>query len=170
MPATLNSIAFIVLAFGMILGALASMTSRNVLHAAFWLLELAISAAGFFYFLNADYIALMQLMVYAGAVGVLIVFTIMITLRSREDAMRPRDFSIFALIVAVAFFGFMAYAILNSPSMAVDLSTATLPSIADFGEQLFAIDGYALPFEIASLVLTVALIAAVWWTRDGDDI
>lgn len=168
MPYTINPYAFGLLAFAIILSALSAMSARNILHSAYWLLACAVSSAGLFYALSADYIALMQLMVYAGAIGVLTVFTIMITLRSRKDANRGADFNIFALIFALIFGGFVSYALISSPSMARELPAA-VPSLADFGLKLFSYDGgYALPFEIASLVLTVALVAAVWWTRDGE--
>lgn len=168
MPATVNGIAFLVFAFALIFGALAIMSSRNILHAAFWLLEVAVASAGLFYFLSADYIALMQLMVYAGAVGVLIVFTIMITARRREDLERSIDFSLVGLIVALAFFGAIAYAIFTSPSFEAVSLPASAPILAEFGKQLFSIEGYALPFEIASLILTVSLVAAIWWTRGSE--
>lgn len=168
MPSTINGIAFGVLAFAIILSALSAMTARNILHAAYWLLAAAVSSAGLFYLLSADYIALMQLMVYAGAIGVLIIFTIMITMRSRKDAERSADFNFFAALVAFVFAGFIGYAIISSPSMAASLPE-TVPSLSEFGLMLFSYqNGYALPFEIASLILTVALIAAVWWTRDGE--
>jgi len=168
MATTVNGIAFIVLAFALLLGALSVMTSRNVMHAAYWLLETALASAGLFYFLSADYIAVMQLMVYAGAVGILVVFTIMITTRSRKDAVRALDFSPAGLIGSALFFGLMAYAILTSPSLVHAALPTSMPSIVELGKTMFSANGYALPFEIASLVLTVALIAAVWWTRDGD--
>lgn len=168
MPYTVSAVGFGVLAFAIILSSMSALTARNILHATYWLLGAAVSSAGLFYLLSADYVALMQLMVYAGAIGVLIIFTIMITLRSREDAERSIDFSPYALFVSLAFAGFIAYAIITSPSMAAELPDA-VPGLAELGARLFSYEnGYALPFEIASLVLTVALVAAVWWTRDGD--
>ncbi len=168
MSLSLNMIAFCIFAFAILLGALGVMTSKNVVHGAYWLLEMAVASAGIFYFLDSAYIAVMQLMVYGGAVGVLVIFTIMITLRSRDEAIRPLDFSVFALIGALAFFGLMAYAILTSPSMAAQHLPA-MPQLAEFGKEMFSLKGYSLPFEIASLILTVALVAAVWWTKDGDN-
>lgn len=167
MSLSLNMIAFSIFAFAMLVGALGVMASKNVVHGAYWLLEMAIASAGIFYFLDSHYIAVMQLMVYGGAVSVLVIFTIMITMRSRQEAIRPLDFSVLGLIGALAFFGIIAYAIMTSPSIAAQ-HLGAMPSLEQFGKQMFAINGYSLPFEIASLVLTVALIAAVWWTRDGD--
>lgn len=167
MPAYLNAIAFGVLALFLIGGAIMVLASKNVMHAAYWLLEVAVASAGIFYFLSAGYIALMQLMVYAGAVGILVIFTIMITLRSRKEAVRSLDVSLTGLIAACGFFGIIAYAILSSPSLAA-ANLPAMPSLVAFGKELFSLNGYSFPFEIASLVLTVALVAAVWWTKDGE--
>lgn len=166
---TLSGIAFCVLAFAALLGATLMLSSRNVVHAAYWLLECSVAVAGLIWFLGAEYVAIVQLLVYAGAVGILVVFTIMITLRSREDANRSVDFSWVAVAAATLFFGLIAYAVLTSQSLATAQLPVNAPSLVDFGAKMFSIDGFALPFEIASLVLTVALIAGVWWTKDGDD-
>lgn len=168
MPATVNGIVFILFAFALIYGALAVMGARNILHAAFWLLEIAVVSAGLFYFLSADYIGLMQLMVYAGAIGVLIIFTVMITMRRREDLERSADFSLFGVVIATGFFAAIGYAIYTSPMLEATQELGAPPLLAEFGTHLFSLDGYALPFEIASLILTVALVAAIWWTRGSD--
>lgn len=167
MPETVNGFGFFVLAVAALSGALGMLSSRNVIHAAFWLLEASVAAAGLYYLLGADYVALVQLLVYAGAVAVLTIFTVMITLRRREDAIRPADFSPAALGMAIAFFGLIAYGVYTfAPALAT--MPERLPSLVDFGRRLFAIDGWVLPFEIASLVLTAALVAAVWWSREDD--
>lgn len=168
MSDTVNAIAFGVLAVAILGGALAMLSTRNVVHAAFWLLEVSVAAAGVFYLLDASYIALVQLLVYAGAVAVLMIFSIMITLRRREDAMRPRDFSpigavlaaVFCVVIVIAVRGF-EFPVARMPAVAPDLVV--------FGKSLFSLRGWALPFEIASLVLTAALVGAVWWSKEGDE-
>lgn len=167
-PTTLSTIPFIILAVATIYGAIMVMASRNVVHAAFWLLEVSVALAGLIWFLGAEFIAILQLMVYAGAVSVLVIFTIMITLRSRKDAERPTDFSWGGLIAAASFYALIAFAITSTIS--VDITQAVGPStdLAAFGSKMFSLEGWALPFEVASLVLTVALVAGVMWTKDGD--
>lgn len=168
MSETVNAFAFAVLALASIGGAVAMLTTRNVVHAAFWLLEVSVAASGIFYLLDASYIALVQLLVYAGAVAVLMIFSIMITLRRREDAIRPRDFSPIGAVLAVAFCAAVLFALRGNSFSAAQMP-AVAPSLVAFGRALFAVKGWALPFEIASLVLTAALIGAVWWSRDGDE-
>jgi NADH-quinone oxidoreductase subunit J len=168
MPSTVNGLAFVLLAVAAIGGGIAMLSTRNIMHAGFWLLEVALAAAGIYALLDADFVALVQLLVYAGAVAVLVVFSIMITLRRREDAVRPRDFSPLAAVLAAGFFIVMVVVLARYTPQAVPMP-ASSPDLAAFGKVLFASSGWALPFEVASLVLISALVAAVWWTREEDD-
>lgn len=160
--------AFVGLSVVLVGGAIAMLVSRSVVHAAFWLLGIAAAAAGLFAILQAGYVALIQLLVYAGAVAILNIFTIMITMRRREDALRSRDFSLPGALLAGAFFTLVAVAVVGD-SLPEAVSVEDFPGITEFGELLFSPTGWALPFEIASLVLTAALIAAVWWSRGEDE-
>ena len=167
----LNAIAFVVLGCAIILGAFSVVTVKNVMHAAYWLLEVSVAVAGLLYFMSADYIAVLQLLVYVGAVGMLVIFTIMITRRNYVDDERPDVFSVFALVSAVLLFAALAYSVMQSASLSAALAAGTdasAPTILQFGQQMFAAGGWSIAFEIASLLLTVALIAAVWWTKDRD--
>jgi NADH-quinone oxidoreductase subunit J len=169
MSETINGVAFGVLAFMCVGGAIGMLFTENIVHAAFWLLEVSVAAAGVFFLLSADYVALVQLLVYAVAVAVLMVFSIMITLRRLEDAVRPIDFSALAAALAVAFGSVVVFALRGFAVPAGVKMPAAAPNIAAFGRLLFSVNGWALPFEIASLILVVALVGAVWWTREGED-
>jgi len=164
---SVSGLAFAVFALLCVGGALGMLTSKNVVHAAFWLLAVSVSAAGIFFLLGADYVALVQLLVYSVAVAVLMLFTIMITLRRLEDAVRPRDFSVLAALASVIFAAIMIFLLADFPVRA--WTTATGYDIEAIGRQLFSIKGWAVPFEIASVLLTAALVGAVWWTREGDE-
>src|SRR5512142_1869949 len=106
------------------------MASRNVVHAAFWLLDVLVATAGLYLLLSAEFLALVQIMVYAGAVSVLVLFVIMLTLRSREDAMRSRDLSgivaamsaVFALAVAGTLRGISVRPGVVAPAHAPDVA------------------------------------------------
>ena len=169
MPETVNGLAFGVLAVMCVGGAVGMLVTRNIVHAAFWLLEVSIAAAGVFFLLRADYVALVQILVYAVAVAVLMVFSIMITLRRLEDAVRARDFSAIAAAIATLFCAAMIYALRGFQGHAVQKLPAVVPDVAAFGRLLFSPTGWSLPFEIASLILTAALVGAVWWTKEGDE-
>lgn len=162
----LNAIAFVILGCAIILGAFSVVTVRNVMHAAYWLLEVSVAVAGLIYFMSVEYIAILQILVYTGAVGMLVIFTIMITRRDYVDDERPDVFSAFALAAAALLFAAIAYGVLKSPTLVA--RPVSNVSLVQFGQEMFNANGWALAFEIASLLLTVALIAAVWWTKDSD--
>jgi NADH-quinone oxidoreductase subunit J len=161
-------VLFVALSATLLGSALGMILTRNVVHAAFLLLAVSLSSAGIFALLRANYVALMQLLVYAGAVAILNIFTIMITMRRREDAIRGRDFSLPAMMLGMSFFGLVAIAIFSG-SLPQVVGTVATPGLERFGEILFSATGWSLPFEIASLVLTAALIGAVWWSKEGDE-
>ena len=162
MPDTIAAGPFIALAAAALVGSAMVVLSHNVVQAAFWLLEVMMAVGGLFMLLSAGFLALVQIMVYAGAVSVLLLFTVMLTLRRREDAVRPLDLSWSAGGLALAVMVASSAAIASfTPALAK--APAVTPGIAEFGAQLFT--KWALPFEIASVVLTVALVGAVWWSE-----
>lgn len=160
MPDGVAVIPFLVLAIAVVTGALMVVLSRNVVHAAFWLLEVMMAVAGLFMLLSAGFLALVQMMVYAGAVSVLVLFTVMLTLRRREDAERSLDLSWSAGMVALGVAVAVGTAIAGFIPPTV-VAPALTPGVAEFGRALFT--ERALPFEIASVVLLIALVGAVWW-------
>jgi NADH:ubiquinone oxidoreductase subunit 6 (subunit J) len=161
MSSTVDAVAAVCLAVAVLGGSVMMMTSKNVVHAAFWMLEAMLGTAGIYLLLSAGFLALVQVMVYAGAVAVLLLFVIMLTLRRREDAVRSRDFSWQALGIASAFLVVTLVALVAVPVPVVVLPAVT-PGVAEFGVLLFS--KWMLPFEVASLLLTVALVGAVWWS------
>lgn len=162
MTETVNGIAFLALAFAAIGGAVAMLATRNVAHAAFWLLEVMLATAGIYLLLSAEFLALVQVLVYAGAVSVLVLFTIMLTLRRREDAIRPFEAGWMVGVLVALFGGAMLFAITRTTLPGISALPADAPDVAAFGTLLFT--EWLIPFEIASLVLLVALVGAVWWS------
>ena len=165
MGETVNGVAFGILALASIGGAIGMLTTRNVMHAAFWLLEVMVAVGGLFLLLSAEYLAVVHVLVYAGAVSVLMLFTIMLSLRRREDAVRPVDVSIGGAILSILF-GTIVYVAIAQYGDRVAEMPAEAPDTAALGELLFT--RWALPFEVASLVLLVAVVGAVWWAKEVD--
>jgi NADH-quinone oxidoreductase subunit J len=161
MSETLPAAAFYFLAVAALGGAIMMMATRNVVHATFWLLEVIFAVGGLFVLLSAEFLALVQVLVYAGAVAVLTLFTVMLTLRRREDAVRPFPVAWGSLALA-AIFGGSVLLVLASFEPQIAVMPEAAPGVEAFGEQLFT--AQMLPFEIASVVLLAALIGAVWWT------
>jgi NADH-quinone oxidoreductase subunit J len=104
-------------------------------------------------------------MVYAGAVSVLVLFTVMLTLRRREDAIRSLDLTWSAAGIAFAVLA-ASFAAIASFAPPMPHAPAVTPGVQEFGRALFT--SWALPFEIASVVLLVALVGAVWWAGGGE--
>jgi NADH:ubiquinone oxidoreductase subunit 6 (subunit J) len=141
--------------------ALAVVRSRNIVHAGYWLLPCFIGIAGLFAALEAHFFFVVQLLIYAGAILVLILFAVMLTRNAAHpDRKRANRLVIPAAIVSLATASATCW-ILAGHSWALSPAPAASP-----GEQTkmlgrALIDGYALPFEIASLVLVAALIGSV---------
>lgn len=165
MSETLPAVAFYILAFAVLGGAVMMMATRNVVHATFWLLEVMLATAGVYLLLSAEFLALVQVLVYAGAVAVLTLFTVMLTLRRREDAVR--DFPVaWGSLAIVALFTGGVLLVISKFEPAVAAMPRELPGLDAFGQEMFTT--WMLPFEIASLVLLAALVGAVWWTGGED--
>lgn len=165
MSENLPAIAFYLLAFAAVGGAIMMMVTRNVVRATVWLLEVMLATAGLYMLLSAEFLALVQVIVYAGAVAVLTLFTVMLTLRRREDAIRPFPIAWGSLAIAALF----TAAILMTISQfhpVIAAMPGTAPGVEAFGRAMFT--RWAVPFEIASLVLLAALVGAVWWTGGED--
>ncbi|MDR3685444.1 MAG: NADH-quinone oxidoreductase subunit J [Coriobacteriia bacterium] len=168
MTDSVSGVTFILLAAALLGGAIGMLFTKNIVHSAFWLLGVSVAASGIFVLLDAEYVALVQLLVYAVAVAILMIFSIMITLRRLEDSVRSRDFSPIALALGLAFCVGMFFVLRGFHAPAATKFPVVAPDLLAFGKTMFSARGWSLPFEIASLMLTAALVGAVWWTREED--
>src|SRR5882724_9999868 len=151
---------YAILALLTIASAVAAMTLRNLVHCA---LALALTFAGlaaFYLQLDAQFAGFAQVLVYVGAVAILIVFVILLT-RGSEPPQEPifSSGSLLGLAIAVAVFGVMAIAIRSSRLAGVKLPAAPETTVRQIGDQLMT--KYILPLEVVGLLLTAALIGAV---------
>ena len=154
--------------FGLItLGAaLLVVTRRNIFHAALFLILSFFGVAGLYVLLEAPFLAAVQLFVYVGGIAILIVFAIMLTRRMMDPQIAPVNQQWWiAAIVAVALF-----AILAAVALVGDWGEAagSVPddSIQVLGRTLLDPEGFVLPFEVASVLLLVALVGAVSIARE----
>jgi NADH-quinone oxidoreductase subunit J len=148
--------AFIAIAVFTLAGAIAAACLRKLIHAALWLVVAFLGLAAFYFFLGAEFVGLVQVFVYVGAVAVLIVFTILLTRREDEDA---ADFNWAGVIVAVAVFAGLAWTILKTPSLSLAAPTIEPLTVKRIGEVLMT--GYVWPLQCVGLLLTAALIGAL---------
>jgi NADH-quinone oxidoreductase subunit J len=141
-----------------LLAALGVVTTRNVVYAALFLLVSLAGVAGLFVVLFAEFLALVQLLIYGGAVIIVILFALMLT-RSAEfsTATEHRRWPVAAL-VSVGLFALMSAAAIGD-SQSYNERVRTGIDIKELGVGLF--ESWAVPFEVASVLLLVALIGAI---------
>jgi NADH-quinone oxidoreductase subunit J len=157
---------FYLLSILAIAGALGTVTSQNVVHAALYLILSLLAVAGFYILLTNEFLALVQVLIYGGAVATIILFGIMLT-RSRD--LMPVTFGestrLLGFLAGVILLGVILGAVLNTnwPRYAEQVTLVPLTAI---GDALFK--QWLLPFEIASVVLLVALIGAVVISRQEE--
>lgn len=148
--------AFIAIAVFTLAGALAAACLRKLIHAALCLVAAFLGLAAFYFFLGAEFVGLVQVFVYVGAVAVLIVFTILLTRREDEDA---AGFNWGGVVVAVAVFAGLAWAIMNTPSLSVAAPAIEPLTVKRIGEMLMT--NYVWPLQCIGLLLTAALVGAL---------
>ena len=152
----MNPAAFIVIAIVTLAGALAAALLPRLIHAALCLVVAFFGIAAFYFLLGAEFVGLVQIFVYVGAVAVLIVFTILLT---RRDADSDRTFNWSGAVVALAVFGALVWAILRTPNFAVSAGPLEPLTVRRIGEVLMT--DYVWPLQCIGLVLTAALLGAL---------
>jgi len=164
-----QNIAFAIIAVAIIVAAVRLVTTSNVVHAALWLVVVLAGIAGQYILLAAEFTAVVQVLVYIGAIVVLFLFGIMLTrarLGSEEmvnKKMRPP-----AIVISVALFALMAYALWDyfgdTELLLTGSSTAELgQTTAQVADSLFLT--YLVPFEVVSVLLLAALTGAIVLAR-----
>ncbi|CAB4699861.1 MAG: NADH-quinone oxidoreductase subunit J [Actinobacteria bacterium] len=161
-----QNISFGIIATVMVVGAIRVVTSKNVVHAALWLVCVLAGAAAQYLLVYAEFVAITQILVYVGAVMVLFLFGVMLT-RARignENDLNNKNWAL-GIPVALTMFAAMAIALvggftdekLPSPSTAVRIDTQAV------SDAIFK--PYLLPFWALSFVLLVAVIGAIVLAR-----
>jgi NADH:ubiquinone oxidoreductase subunit 6 (subunit J) len=155
------SAAFLILAIVTMVAACAAMTLRGLVHCA---LAVAVAFAGIgtlYLSLGAQFLGLAQLLVYVGAIAVLIVFVILLTRGGESDAspLIPTGLPITGIVVATTILAILGWAVFHSFAIH-SLQPPTSPAtVRELGTVLMA--DYVLPLEVIGLMLTAALIGAV---------
>jgi NAD(P)H-quinone oxidoreductase subunit 6 len=158
-------VSFIILAVGMIGAALGVVLFDKIVYSAFLLAAVFMCISGLYVLQNADFVAAAQILIYVGAINVLILFAIMLVNKKEDYAPVARRWlrQGAAAVVSVGLFGLLSIMLVRT-DWKVDLSVA-LPSspIEVMGEHFFS--DFLLPFELASVLLLMALIGAVVLAR-----
>jgi NADH-quinone oxidoreductase subunit J len=162
-----QNVFFGIIAAVMIIGGLRVVTTRNVVHAAMWLVVVLAGMAGQFILLSAEFVATTQVLVYIGAVVVLFLFGTMLTRakQGHEDQLTYRHWPI-AAVTAVFLLGVVGYVLVDEfgdeelPEGTEQLAISSTEAISD---AIFK--PYLLPFWALSFVLLAALVGAIVLAR-----
>jgi NADH-quinone oxidoreductase subunit J len=159
---TWEEVIFFVIAAVTVIGGLGTVLARNVVHSALFLILALLSVAGIFILLAADFLAIVQILIYGGAVTILILFAMMLTRVRDLPAAPDGPQKPFAIVMALVFM-VTSIAAVTSTEYPNESDRINVISFEEIGRALFTT--WAVPFEIASLVLMVALLGAIILAR-----
>jgi NADH-quinone oxidoreductase subunit J len=159
--------AFFLLAVCAIFGAVMAINFTKVVHMALSLAFTFIALAGLYVLLGAEFIAFVQVLLYVGAITILMIFGIMMTKHDGEGQEPPRPLlETLAAIGCLCLFGILFYGIRNA-NFPTETAPFTEDNTREIGLQLFT--QYAIPFELVSVLLTVAFIGAIALAKREED-
>jgi len=161
-----TNIVFGVVAAGMIYAAIRVVTSKNIVHAAYFLVAVLAGVGVNFLLLQAEFVALTQVLVYIGAIVVLFLFGIMLTRAplGRADDLDNRQLRPAGVATALLLVVILAYTLIRGfTDTRLTLPEGAGRTTADIGDAIFST--YLIPFELVSMLLTAALIGAIVLAR-----
>lgn len=166
-------IAFGVFSAATLIGAAMVVWSRNLVHSALFLILSLFGVAGLFVLLSAPFLAAIQVLVYIGAIAIIIIFAVMLTRSmTRISDLFNRQWWLGAITGFLLFVALLMGVILpvwgpngtvSSQPVSVDVA-----GTREIGLQLVSGDGYVLPFEVASVLLTAAMVGAIVIARESE--
>lgn len=156
---------FAILAIG---GAIFAISFTRVVHMVISLAVTFLSLAGLYVLLNAEFVAFVQVLIYAGAISILMIFGIMMTKHADEEQELKRPLHTWLLgIGAAGLFGILFYAIQNSTFPEPGVLEAGENNTMEIGKLIFNV--HVIPFELMSVLLTVAFIGAIVVAKKEED-
>lgn len=162
----MQQIFFIIIGLITLGAAVMVVTSQNLMRAALWLVLAFFGIAGLFILLNAEFLAVTQILIYVGAIAMLIIFAIMLT-RGLMDPKQPRfneQWGVVGGFSALLFVGLAAVVLRNR--WPVNVAAVPPDAIQQLGRDF--VGPYVVPFEVASVLLVVAMIGAIIVARERE--
>ena len=162
----ISAIIFYAISAFMLTTALLAVTSRKIFRAAIWLLLSLVGIASLYFWLQVEFIAAVQIVVYVGGIVVLIIFSIFLTHQSGKEMPKPLMKRTIASVLA-ALFGFaFSYNLIAHYDFGEGANASTHPfntSVSEIGTQMLSTTehGYILPFEVVSILLLSAMIGCI---------
>jgi NADH-quinone oxidoreductase subunit J len=159
-----SAVVFYILSVFILGAALLAVTSRKIFRSAIWLLFSLTGIAGLYFWLQMEFVAAVQIVVYVGGIVVLIIFSIFLTQKSGQDLPAPvRGRAIFSILAACAGFVLTCLMLLRYAFPAPVGNREVAASVGNIGSQLLSTSehGYVLPFEVISILLLAAMIGCI---------
>ncbi len=145
---------------GIILGSAVMVVSlKNIFHCALYLVLCLFGVAGIYILLSAEFLAAVQVLIYVGAITILMIFAIMLTAKLYNAKIKQSNEQVFPGIIIVAALLIATIFTLSRTAWKVSYEVAEVQSIVGIGNLLLT--KYVLPFEVVSVVLLTALIGAI---------
>jgi len=164
-----NQIMFVLFALMIVVFSVLTVTSRKILRAAVYLLFVLVSTSGLYFMLNYQFLAAVQLTLYAGGIVVLIIFSILLTSHISQKFEAPGwKKTVFSALAAVAGAILSIITILDY-SFSANMKAVQEVNMKLIGKSLLSVDydGYVLPFEVISILLLAAMVAAIVVAKKG---
>ncbi|MEQ1552588.1 MAG: NADH-quinone oxidoreductase subunit J [Ferruginibacter sp.] len=158
-----STIIFYLLASFTLVSAVLAVTTRQIFRAAIFLLFTLIGVAGLYFWMQYDFIAAVQIVVYVGGITVLIIFSIFLT-QQAGDLLPKQKMSRQLFAALASFCGFALIMLQVYQHTFIGNATQALPpTVANIGNKMLGVDddGYALPFEVVSILLLAALVGCI---------
>lgn len=158
-----STIIFYILAALTLVSGVLAVTTRQIFRAAIFLLFSLIGIAGLYFWMQYDFVAAVQIVVYVGGITVLIIFSIFLTQQAGD--LLPRQKMGRQVFSAVAAFCGFALTMLQLYQHTFNASTGQplLPTVSNIGDRMLSVEenGFALPFEVVSILLLAAMIGCI---------
>jgi NADH-quinone oxidoreductase subunit J len=165
-----NQIMFILFSAMIVVFSILTVTSRKILRAAVFLLFVLVSTSGLYFMLNYQFLAAVQLTLYAGGIVVLIIFSILLTShisqKLESSGWKKNMFSAIAALTGAI----LSIVTILDYKFSATTEAAKEVNMRLIGKSLLSVDynGYVLPFEVISVLLLAAMVAAIVVAKKGD--
>lgn len=158
---------FIILSLITLGAALQVVTNRNLFHSALFMVMAFVGVAGLYFLMEAPFLGAVQILIYVGAITMLVLFAVMLTRRliSHRQVQRNNQWWMVALVSGL-FFVSLVFIIARQVQWPLSGAAPAKDSIALLGQEIMST--YALPFEVASVLLLVALVGAIIIAREKE--
>jgi NADH-quinone oxidoreductase subunit J len=162
---TADQIIFIICAAVILVSALMVVLTQKLIHAALWLVSALFGVAILFAILQASFLAVVQVVVYIGAIAILFIFAVMLTRREMLDkGVQTRANWWLPALLGLLILAGLIFLIIGQPAFARQASEMPIgvDTLRNLGTALVSPDAFVLPFEVASILLLASLVGAVY--------